>query len=162
VINLVSRFFYSVKGQMLSEKKNYVVDNGLVNVGSISASKDLGRKFENTVYWSIRRITSNIWYYSDGTTECDFIFKPDEEYCAIQVCFELHRDNQEREIQGLLSALKFFNLKEGTILTIDQSDLIFTDGQKIKVIPAYQFALFKKPIELGNSPPLKGWRCRGG
>ena len=141
VINLVSRFSHSVRGQMLSEKKVYVVDNGLVNVGSISASKDFGRKFENAVYWSIRRMTKNVWYFSDGNSECDFIFKLDEEYFAIQVCYELHRDNQESETQGLLSALRFFNLKEGIILTIDQSDLIFTDGYKIKVIPAYQFEI---------------------
>ena len=141
VINLVSRFSYSVKGQMLSEKKVYVVDNGLVNVGSISASKDLGRKFENAIYWSIRRMTKNVWYFSDGNSECDFIYKLEEEYYAIQVCYELHRDNQERETQGLLSALSFFNLKEGIILTIDQSDLIFTNGYKIKVIPAWQFEI---------------------
>ena len=141
VINLVSRFSYSVKGQMLSEKKIYVVDNGLVNVGSISASKDLGRKFENTIYWSIRRMTKNVWYFTDGNSECDFIYKLEEEYYAIQVCYELHRDNQEREIQGLMSALSFFNLKEGIILTINQSDLIITDGYKIKIIPAYQFEM---------------------
>jgi predicted AAA+ superfamily ATPase len=141
VINLVSRFSYSVKGQMLSEKKIYIVDNGLVNVGSISASKDLGRKFENTIYWSIRRMTKNVWYFTDGNSECDFIYKSEEEYYAIQVCYELHHDNQEREIQGLLSALRFFNLKEGIILTINQSDLIITDGYKIKVIPAYQFEM---------------------
>ena len=34
-----------------------------------------------------------------------------------------------------------YNLKEGIILTINQSDLIFTDGYKIKVIPAYQFEI---------------------
>ena len=141
VINLVSRFSYSVKGQMLSEKKVYVVDNGLVNVSSISASKDLGRKFENAIYWGIRRMTKNVWYFSDGNSECDFIYKLDEEYFAIQVCYELHRDNQERETQGLLSAMQFFKLKEGIILTIDQSDLIFTAGYIIKVIPAYQFEL---------------------
>ncbi len=50
MLNLAPRFSWSVKGQMLSEKKVYVVDNGLVNVASVSASKDLGRKFENAVY----------------------------------------------------------------------------------------------------------------
>ncbi|MDX1285271.1 MAG: ATP-binding protein, partial [Draconibacterium sp.] len=36
LINLISRFSWSVKGQMLSAKKVYVIDNGLVNVASIS------------------------------------------------------------------------------------------------------------------------------
>jgi hypothetical protein len=136
---MVSRFSWSVKGQMLSEKKIYVVDNGLVNVASISASKDLGRKFENTIFWSIRRKTKDIWYFSDGNSECDFIYKLNEVYIAIQVCYEINGDNQEREINGLISALRFFNLKEGIIITIDQTDKIFSGDYKIDVIPAYKF-----------------------
>lgn len=139
LLNLISRFSWSVKGQMLSEKKIYVVDNGLVNAASISASKDLGRKFENTVFWSIRRKTKDIWYFSDGNSECDFIYKIDEAYFAIQVCFEINGDNQEREINGLISALRFFNLSEGVIITIDQTDKINIGDYKIDVIPAYKF-----------------------
>lgn len=141
LINLIPRFSYSVKGQMLSEKKIYVVDNGLVNVASISASKDMGRKFENAVYWSIRSKTKNVWYFSDGNSECDFIYKLDDDFFAIQVCYEMNGDNQEREINGLLAALKFFNLTEGIILTVDQTDKILIDGYKITVVPAHQFKL---------------------
>lgn len=139
VINLISKFSYSLKSQMLSEKKVYIVDNGLINVSSISASKDLGRKFENIIYWDIRKITKSIWYFADNESECDFIYKINETYFAIQVCFELHNDNQEREIKGILSAMKYFNLNEGVILTLNQSDLILIDSRKIKVIPAFQF-----------------------
>jgi len=138
LVNLVPRFSWSVKGQMLSEKKVYVVDNGLVNVASVSASKDMGRKFENAVYWVIRRKTKKIWYFSDGNSECDFIFQMNEEYHAIQVCHEFNRDNQEREISGLLAALRFFNLSEGIILTIDQTDKILIDGITIHVLPAFE------------------------
>ena len=141
LLNLVPRFSYSVKGQMLSEKKIYVVDNGLVNVASISASKDMGRKFENAVYWMIRRKTKDIWYFSENNAECDFIYKLDDNYFAIQVCYEMNGDNQEREIKGLLAALKFFNLIEGHILTVDQTDKILIEGNTINVVPAYQFEL---------------------
>ena len=139
LLNLIPRFSWSVKGQMLSEKKVYVVDNGLVNVASISASKDNGRKFENAVYWSIRRKTKSIWYFFDGHSECDFIYKIDEGYFAIQVCYEINGDNQEREINGLLAALRFFNLEQGTILTIDQTDKIHIDGYFINIAPAHKF-----------------------
>ncbi len=141
LLNMVSRFSWSVKGQMLSEKKIYVIDNGLVNVASISASKDLGRKFENTIFWGIRRKTKDIWYFSDGKSECDFIYKLNEVYFAIQVCYEINGDNQEREINGLISALRFFSLKEGVIITIDQTDKIIDGDYKIDVIPAYKFDL---------------------
>jgi len=139
LLNLIPRFSWSVKGQMLSEKKIYAVDNGLVNVASISASKDMDRKFENAVYYDIRRKTKDIWYFSDGNSECDFIYKQDEKYFAIQVCYEINGDNQEREINGLLAALRFFNIIEGTILTIDQTDKILIDGFSIFVVPAYKF-----------------------
>ncbi len=139
LINLIPKFSYSVKAQMLSEKKVYIVDNGLINVSSISASKDLGRKFENTIYWDIRRRTKSIWYWSDNHSECDFIYKINETYFALQVCYELHHDNQEREIKSILAAMKYFNLTEGTIVTLNQSDIILIDTFTIKVIPAYKF-----------------------
>lgn len=63
------------------------------------------------------------------------------DYFAIQVCYEMNGDNQKREINGLLAALKFFNLTEAIILTIDQTDKILIDGYKITVVPAYQFDL---------------------
>jgi hypothetical protein len=53
----------------------------------------------------------------------------------------MNGDNQEREINGLLAALKFFNLSEGIILTVDQTDKILIDKYKINVVPAYQFDL---------------------
>ena len=141
VINLIPKFSYSVKAQMLSEKKVYIVDNGLINVSSISASKDLGRKFENTIYWDIRRKTKSVWYWYDNQSECDFIYKINETYFALQVCYELHHDNQEREIKGILAAMKYFNLTDGTIVTLHQSDVIVVENYKIKVIPAYQFEI---------------------
>ncbi len=63
------------------------------------------------------------------------------DYFAIQVCYEINGDNQEREINGLLAAIKFFNLTEGIFLTVDQTDKILIDGYKITVVPAYQFDL---------------------
>jgi len=141
LLNLVPRFSYSVKGQMLSEKKIYVVDNGLVNAASISASKDMGRKFENAVFGDIRRTTKQIWYFSDGNSECDFIYRLKENYHAIQVCYEINGDNQDREINGLLAALKFFRINKGIILTLGQTDKILFNGYKIDVIPAYSFKM---------------------
>jgi hypothetical protein len=118
-----------------------VVDNGLVNAASISASKDMGRKFENAVYGEIRRKTRQIWYFSDGNSECDFIYKIRDNYHALQICYELNGDNQDREINGLLAALKFFSLSKGVILTLGQKDKIFINGYKIDVIPAFSFKL---------------------
>jgi len=44
--------------------------------------------------------------------------------------------NMERELQGLKSALDFFKMKEGVIVTHDQTDFFETDGAIIRLIPA--------------------------
>ena len=39
---------------------------------------------------------------------------------ALQVCYEFNGGNKEREVNGLLAAMKRFNLHQGTIITLDQ------------------------------------------
>ena len=57
----------------------------------------------------------------------------------IQVCYELNIDNKDREINGLLEAMEFFELKEGMIVTFDQQDEFQLNDKVIKVIPADVF-----------------------
>ena len=59
---------------------------------------------------------------------------------AIQVCYTLHTENLEREVEGLTEAMNTFKLKEGLIITLDGED---TFG-KIRVIPAWKW--MKSPI----------------
>jgi len=58
---------------------------------------------------------------------------------AIQVCYELNEDNKQREIDGLVEALKKFNLPEGTILTLDQQDALEVSGKNIKICPVWRW-----------------------
>jgi len=53
----------------------------------------------------------------DRESECDFI-RSDEtgNRQCIQVCWELTDDNRQREIDGFVSALKRFGLRQGTIV----------------------------------------------
>gem|GEM_PF-2521848 len=50
--------------------------------------------------------------------------------------YNLNDMNMERELQGLKSALDFFKMKEGVIVTHDQTDFFETDGAIIRLIPA--------------------------
>ena len=45
----------------------------------------------------------------------------------------------DREINGALAAMDFFNLDSGTIISFDTEDIIQTAGKKIMVIPAWKF-----------------------
>jgi hypothetical protein len=72
--------------------------------------------------------------------ECDFItVKRGAKPTAIQVCYNLDRDNLERELAGLYEALKELKLKEGTIVTLNQKDKFTDKGLNANVIPAFEF-----------------------
>ncbi|MDR1763157.1 MAG: ATP-binding protein, partial [Dysgonamonadaceae bacterium] len=68
--------------------------------------------------------------------ECDFIVCSKETVLeAVQVCYELNPDNLQREINGLVEALEFFNMKEGKIITLNQKDSFTVENKTITVIP---------------------------
>ncbi len=48
-------------------------------------------------------------------------------------------NTKNREIKGLLSACKNFNLSRGTIVTYDNEDEIIENDIKIELIPFYKW-----------------------
>ena len=103
---------------------------------------NLGHKLENLVYLKLRNPDDSMFYFvndADGT-ECDFVIeRRDGTFGAVQVCWELSRDNEEREINGALRAMERFGLKEAVLVTRDQSDLISEGGRIIRVVPAWKW-----------------------
>jgi predicted AAA+ superfamily ATPase len=144
LIHLIPCFAWSAKAQSLAHKKLYISDLGIIRTGSISSTPNFGALLENFVFNNLRHYTRNIFYFADKTGECDFIVNPqsgaETGALCIQVCYELHPDNQDREIRGLLSAMDFFNASEGLIITRDTGDLIVKEGRKIHVVPAWEWA----------------------
>lgn len=138
---LVNKFDYSIKKQVYLSKKVYFVDTGLaVNLG-FRVSKDIGRLLENLVFIELKRRKREIYNYSDKK-ECDFIIRENAKIIeAIQVCYELNEDNKEREITGLIEAMDKFKLKQGMILTNEQTEEINAKGKKIQVLPVYKWLL---------------------
>jgi predicted AAA+ superfamily ATPase len=138
LINLLPCFAWSVKAQSLSPKKVYIADPGIIKTGSFSFSANNGALLENFVYNCLRSVTTDIFYFS-GKGECDFVLRPHEQPRCIQVCWELTKDDQDREINGILEAMEFFDQKEGVILTFNTKDTILTSGKKINVLPAWKW-----------------------
>ncbi len=135
-------FSYSLKVQNRNPKKVYSLDNGIATIISLSFSEDSGRKLENLVYQHLRRQGKELSYFK-GKKECDFVVRSNNQSIElIQVCFDLNIDNKDREINGLLEAMDFFELKEGMIVTFDQQDEFQLDYKVIKVIPAHEFLTF--------------------
>lgn len=141
LIFLVNKFDYSLKKQIYLGKKAYLIDTGLaVNLG-FRTSKDIGRLLENLVFIELKRKKKEVYYYSDKK-ECDFIIKCGTKITeAIQVCPELNEENREREIAGLLEAINKFKLKQGIIITNEQTEDISIDNKKIMVRPVFRWLL---------------------
>ncbi len=139
IISFVPRFSYSYRTQIVSPKKVYCIDNGLHMAVITSATTDTGRRLENMVYGELRRKYNQIYYFNENGSECDFIIChkniPDQAY---QACYELNRENETREINGLLQAMQQLHIDKGYILTTNQSDTIIKDGYRIEVLPAWQ------------------------
>ena len=136
------KFNYSYKKQLIGHKKIYSIDNGFSNANSISFSKDKGRMLENVVFLHLRKKYNELFFFREEK-ECDFVVKEKDQITrAIQVCYHLTEDNQEREINGLLEAMDKFNLKQGVILTYNQEDELYkSDKRKIQVIPVWKWML---------------------
>jgi len=110
----VPRFSYSFKQQQVNPKKAYSIDNGFSNINSASFSKDNGKMLENLAFLALRRKYKDIFYF---------------------------QETKDREINGLLEALKEFKLKHGLILTYNQEDEFKIEDKIIKVIPVWKWLL---------------------
>lgn len=139
LISLVPMFDYSLKKQTVNPKKIYAIDMGLVTSNVNRLKGDEGHKLENMVYSALRLKYKDI-YYHRGNNECDFIvLEKGSIVQAIQVCMELNADNQSREFDGLLDALKTYKLTEGYIITFNQEDVFQIEEFKIRVIPYHKW-----------------------
>ena len=141
LVSLVPMFDYSLKKQTINPKKIYAIDMGLVTSNVNRIKGDEGHKLENMVYNTLRLRYKDI-YYHRRDNECDFItLEKGAITQAIQVCMELNADNQSREFDGLIDALKFYKLTEGYIIKLNQEDVFQIENLKIKVIPYHKWQL---------------------
>jgi uncharacterized protein len=139
LFSFVPMFSYSSKAQLINPRKVYAIDTGLVNVLSVSKTEDSGRKLENLVYLYLRAKFKEIYYF-DENGECDFVvFKNGQPQMLIQVCYDLNPDNLSRELNGLLAAMKFFNISKATIVTHADTDRFVEENYEIEVLPAFEF-----------------------
>jgi len=129
----IKQYSYSLKEQVKSKKKLYINDNGILAQTAFKFSKDYGKNFENLVYTELIKGGYEI-YFHNKDFECDFIVKKNEKLIAIQVCYELTKENRERERRGLLK-LKL-NLDEKILLTYNQNE---TENDTIKTIAFWDY-----------------------
>jgi uncharacterized protein len=137
----VFRYDFSLKKQYVNEKKLYCIDTGLRNAVAFRFSEDKGRILENLVFIELLRRGKSVYFYKNPK-ECDFICEEQGRITgAVQVCYELSRENRERELGGLLGAMTANNLARGTILTYHQEETIVHGDSTIRVLPVWKWLI---------------------
>ena len=124
--NEIKQFSFSLKEQIKTKRKIYITDNSFLAQTSFRFSKDNGKLLENLVYTELLKAGYEIYFFHKDF-ECDFICKKENTFYAFQVCYELNRHNQTRELNGL-KKLPFENI-EKRVITYNQDDVI--DGIEI-------------------------------
>jgi predicted AAA+ superfamily ATPase len=139
LIFTLPKYDFSLKRQYTSNKKIYVIDNGLRNNVVFYVSEDKGRLLENIVFLELRRRGGTIFFHKDKK-ECDFVVQRGTKITeAVQVCFELNETNKEQEYNGLFEAMTYYHLEKGVIVTQNQKFVYEQDNKQICIIPAYEF-----------------------
>jgi predicted AAA+ superfamily ATPase len=139
---LVNRFAPSLKSQVGYTKKSYFVDTAMAQLVGFRMSKDEGQLLENVVFLELKRRDKEVYFYHEEVG-CDFLIKEQHEITqAIQVSVSLSEEKTKlRELKGLVAAMKQHQIKEGVIITTEESEELNYEGCRIKILPAYQWLL---------------------
>lgn len=141
----ISKYSHSVIKAESSQKKAYVIDQGLGAAIDYKFSQDKGRMLETTVALELLKQSKQIAYQQNGS-ECDFVVIEKGKVAeAIQVTSDFSdTQTKKREIKGLVSACQKFSLKKGIILSFDYDDEFEIEGIKIQAISAWRYFFSKK------------------
>jgi predicted AAA+ superfamily ATPase len=140
----VCRYSHSLQKQIQSNKKCYMIDLALIRTAGFRVSEDRGRLLENVVFLHLRMQSKEIYFHKEKK-ECDFVVREGNRIVqAIQVTTGLSDpDVKNREIEGLIEAMRAYDLQEGIILTENESDTMKIDEFQISVIPIWKWLLFQ-------------------
>lgn len=137
----INKFDFSDIKQAKSDKKTYIIDNGLLSSIEFSISKNRGKLFENMVFLELIKMEYEVFYFKNRY-ECDFIIHSEGNYQPVQVAVDLSNDTTtKREIKGLLEACDYLKIKKGTIITFEDEDTIKDGKYEIAVVPFYKYFL---------------------
>lgn len=138
----LSRYSHSLRKQIQYNKKCYMIDPAIIRLIGFRSSEDCGRLLENIVFLHLKMLGKDIFFHKEQK-ECDFITRQGNRVVeAIQVATHLSDQKvRKRELEGLLEAIKIYDLREGIILTENESEMIEIEGYKIQIIPIWKWLL---------------------
>ena len=135
----VNKFHFSEIKQFKSDKKAYVIDNGLLNSIDFKISKNRGKLFENLVVMEFIKQAKEIFYFKDRY-ECDIILVEDGEYMPVQISYSvLDKETKERELRGILNACNYLKINKAKLITFDEDDTVNYNGIKVSIESFYRY-----------------------
>lgn len=141
----LTSYSYKVKEQVITPKKIYPVDTGLVNATAFKISENIGPLLELIVYIELKRRNYQIYYGNfENKYEIDFILRKGEEIEEIiNVSYDLKQEKtRKREIEGLIYAMDQLNPKKVLLLTWhEEEELKLSDKGVISIIPIWKWLL---------------------
>ncbi|ASJ13661.1 ATP-binding protein [Thermococcus radiotolerans] len=138
ILHRLPPYVKSYKKAELLGFKPYLIDNGLLRIMGV---KDRGRLLENLVMVELLRRGfepgEDLFYVPGDGWEVDFL-AGDE---LIQVSYELHSLNRERELGTLRKAEKKIDAEKLTVITFTDKESIKLNEKRIEVIPLHEWLL---------------------
>jgi predicted AAA+ superfamily ATPase len=140
----ISKYDYSLKKQLNSNKKIYTIDTGFMTHIGFNFSENYGRLLENLVYMELKKRDFEIFYHLENH-ECDFLIKEGNSITkVIQVTKTMEGEKtKKREFDGLLEAMDLYKLNEGLILTDDEEGEEIIGKKKIIIMPVWKWLLIE-------------------
>jgi len=148
------KFSFSPRRRAMNPKKIYLTDTGFAALGR-PFSENRGRILENAVAIELFRRERELYYFKNRR-ECDFVVKQGPRAThAIQVCWELTKRNEKREVAGLVDGCSTLGLRSGVILTYAQEEEREANGLRISVSPVWKWLLADDILETGSGQTLR-------
>lgn len=149
------RYFHKLKAQLVTNKKTYTIDSGLISTTAFSPTPSLGALFENVVFLELlrqrdyRKNFDELFFWQGPKCEVDFLVRRDNRFqFALQVSMDLSNPQTlEREKKALLAVHKALNPGKYIIVN-DSLDEILQEGEiEIVLVPLWKWLL--KPDTAG-------------
>jgi uncharacterized protein len=145
----INRFDFSLKKQNLYAKKIYFIDPAMAKAIGFRTSEDHGCLLENIVFIELLRRRYDVYFHKQQK-ECDFVLRQQANIIAVmQVCWDLQdKKTKQREIDGLVEAMRTYHLSQGTIISFDEygQEDVQHDGvsYQVNIIPIWRWLLSNK------------------
>jgi len=134
----------SIKEEQRNPKKIYAVDVGFKKIYDYAISKDVSKLYENIVFLELRRKTKEIYYFKQKQ-EVDFFARLNNKEILVNVSVDItDKKTKQREIEGLVEAMEYFNLKKAYLITKDTENIEIVNSKKIVIIPLFKWLLEDK------------------